>query len=264
MEKLVHDRKRRKSPVRGVIIKNEAQIAGIRKACKATKEILDGIGEHIKPGITTEAINTIVHDHTLRLDAIPAPLNYRGFPKSVCTSINEVVCHGIPSPNAILAEGDIINVDVTCIVEGYYGDASRMFTVGKVSDEAQKLVTVAAECLQIGIEQVQPGKDFGEIGFHIEKHAQENGYSVVRDFGGHGIGLGFHEEPHVFHFGSRRRGIRMKPGMVFTIEPMINVGVYNVKILSDGWTVLTTDKKLSAQWEHTVAVTNGGCEVLTG
>jgi len=248
----------------GIIIKSDAQIEGIRKASQLTRSILDMVGERIAPGVTTEEINTWVHGAIEDAGARPAPLNYHGFPKSVCTSINEVVCHGIPADDVVLSEGDIINVDVTSILDGYYGDASRMYMLGEVAENARKLVETARECLDVGIAQVEPGADFGEIGYAIQRHAEEHGYSVVRDFGGHGVGIRFHEEPHVTHFGPRRRGITMKKNMVFTIEPMINEGTHKTKILSDGWTAITVDKKLSAQWEHTIAVTSDGVDILTG
>lgn len=246
----------------GIIIKSQEQIEGIRRACRLVKETLDALDGLIKPGITTNSINEFVHEFTVSRGAVPAPLNYNGFPKSVCTSINNVICHGIPD-DTVLQDGDIINVDVTSILDGYYGDSGRMFPVGNVSDEAAKLVDVARECLEIGIERVKPLNDIGEIGYAIEQHAKKHGYSVVRDYGGHGIGVNFHEEPHIHHFGSRKRGVIMVPDMVFTIEPMINSGRYESRLLSDRWTAVTADGSLSAQWEHTVLVTKDGAEVLT-
>ncbi len=248
---------------REVIIKNATQIAGIRRSCRLTRDILDALTERVRPGITTEQINTWVHEMTVANGAIPAPLNYRGYPKSVCTSINEVICHGIPSPDRVLREGDILNIDVTTILEGYYGDASRMFLIGEVSPEARKLVQVTRECLERGIAQVKPGNRLGDIGYAIQRHAESHGYSVVRAFVGHGTGLYFHEAPDVMHYGVPHTGIELVPGMVFTIEPMINIGSYQVKTLSDGWTAVTADGSLSAQWEHTVLVTENGVEVLT-
>jgi len=250
-------------PPPGVIIKTEEQINGIRKSCKLTKEVLDMVEREIRSGITTNDINEWVHEFTVGQGAVPAPLNYNGFPKSVCTSLNDVICHGIPD-DTVLKDGDIINVDVTCIADGYYGDASRMFFIGEPSDEARKLVRVARECLDLGIEQVRPYNDLGEIGYAIEKHAKSNNCSVVRDYGGHGIGIKFHENPHVHHYGSRKRGVVMVPNMVFTIEPMINSGKYDTRLLSDNWTALTVDGSLSAQWEHTLRVTESGVEILTG
>ncbi len=249
-------------PPAGVIIKTDEQIRGIRKSCQLTKEILDMVQQRMGPGIKTNDINEWVHEHTISHGAIPAPLHYNGFPKSVCVSINNVICHGIPD-DTILKEGDIINVDVTTILDGYYGDAGRMFIVGEASEKAKRLVRVAKECLYLGIEQVRPRRDLGEIGYAIEQHALNHGYSVVRDYGGHGIGLKFHEEPHVHHYGSRNRGILMLPGMVFTVEPMINEGRHETRLMSDSWTAVTVDGKLSAQWEHTVRVTETGFEILT-
>ncbi len=246
----------------GVIIKTEKQIAGIRKSSRLTKEILDMVADRIQPGITTNTINEWVHDYTIRHGAIPAPLNYNGFPKSVCVSINNVICHGIPD-ETVLKDGDIVNVDVTTILDGYFGDAGRMFIIGDGSEDARRLVNVARECLYIGIDQVKPYQDLGEIGYAIEQHAVKNGFSVVRDYGGHGIGLKFHEEPNVHHYGSRKRGVVMQPGMVFTIEPMINQGRYETRLMADSWTAVTIDGKLSAQWEHTVLVTETGSEILT-
>jgi len=246
----------------GAIIKTEEQIRGIRKSCQLTKEILDMAEQHIRPGITTNDINEWVHDYTVSRGAVPAPLHYNGFPKSVCVSLNNVICHGIPD-NTLLKEGDILNVDVTTILDGYYGDAGRMYMVGDVSGEARQLIRVAKECLYIGIEQVKPYRDLGEVGYAIERHAVKHGYSVVRDYGGHGIGLKFHEEPHVHHYGSRKRGITMLPNMVFTIEPMINEGRYETRLMPDSWTAVTIDGKLSAQWEHTVRVTETGVQILT-
>jgi methionyl aminopeptidase len=250
-------------PVSGVIIKTREQINGIRKSCKLTSDILDMVTEKIREGITTNDINEWVHAYTIRHGALPAPLDYNGYPKSVCVSLNNVICHGIPD-DTVIKNGDILNVDVTTILDGYYGDAGRMFMIGKVSDEARRLVNVARECLEIGIDHVKPGSDIGEIGYAIEQHAVKNGFSVVRDYGGHGIGLRFHEEPHVHHYGSRKRGLILEPDMVFTIEPMINQGRYETRLMPDLWTAVTIDGKLSAQWEHTVSVTDSGVEILTG
>jgi methionyl aminopeptidase len=249
-------------PPPGVIIKTEAQITGIRKSCKLTRDILNMVTERIKAGITTDDINDWVHEYTVNHGAIPAPLHYNGFPKSACVSLNNVICHGIPD-NTVIKEGDILNVDVTTNLDGYYGDAGRMFMIGKTSEEAERLIRVSRECLFIGIEHVKPCHDFGEIGYAIEQHAIKHGYSVVRDYGGHGIGLRFHEEPHVHHYGSRKRGIIMLPNMIFTIEPMINQGRYETRLMPDSWTAVTIDGMLSAQWEHTVQVTKSGVEILT-
>lgn len=247
---------------REVIIKTEEQIAGIRKSSRLTHAILDMLEERIVPGITTEQINTWVHEATLAAGAIPAPLNYRGYPKSVCTSLNEVICHGIPG-DRVLVSGDILNVDVTSILDGYYGDSSRMFLIGEVSEEARKLVKVTRECLYLGIKQVRPGNTLGDIGHAIQQHAEGHGYSVVRAFVGHGVGVYFHEPPDVRHYGRPHTGLVLQPHMVFTIEPMINLGGPQVKILEDEWTAVTTDGSLSAQWEHTLLVTAGGVEILT-
>jgi methionyl aminopeptidase len=219
--------------------------------------------EHIVPGVSTLFINDLVHEFTLSHGAIPAPLNYRGFPKSICTSLNSVVCHGIPSKDDILKDGDILNVDITSILNGFYADSNRMFIVGNASAAATKLVTVTKECLEVGIAQVKPYYPLNEIGNKIDEYAQSHGYSVVRDLCGHGIGLQFHEEPEVVHYSQKEKGLIMLPGMTFTIEPMINEGGWKVKTLKDGWTVVTADAKLSAQWEHTVLVTESGCEIIT-
>lgn len=250
------------SSVTGVAVKTDEQIDGIRKSCRLTKEILDMVASLIRPGITTNEIDEWVYSYTTARGGYPAPLHYNGFPKSVCVSLNNVVCHGIPD-DTVIQEGDILNVDVTTVLDGYYGDAGRMFIIGEASSEARRLVQVAKECLEIGIEHVKPYHDFSEIGEAIERHARRHGYSVVRDYGGHGIGLRFHEEPHIHHYGGTMRGMRMLPNMVFTIEPMINQGMYQTRLLPDGWTAVTADGKLSAQWEHTVRVTDTGVEVLT-
>ncbi len=248
----------------GVIIKTAEQVAGIRKASRLTRDILDMLEERIRPGISTGQIDRWVYDYTLAHGGRPAPLHYRGFPKSVCTSINEVVCHGIPDDERILQEGDILNVDVTSIVDGYYGDASRMFLIGEVSEEARKLVEVTKQCLERAIAVVRPGARLGDIGHAIQSLAEAHGYSVVRAFVGHGVGVRFHEPPDVRHYGEPGTGLMLQPNMVFTIEPMINLGTYEVRILDDGWTAVTADGSLSAQWEHTLLVTEDGVEVLTG
>jgi methionyl aminopeptidase len=225
-------------------------------------ETLSRVDEIIRPGITTEEINTFVHEDTLRQNAIPAPLNYKGYPKSVCTSINEVVCHGIPGDH-VLVDGDIINVDVTHIFRGFHGDTSATFYVGEPSEEAIRVTETARRCLELGIEQVRPGARIGDIGAAIQQFAEPRGLAVVRDFVGHGIGRDFHCEPQVSHVGQKGRGPRMRPGMTFTIEPMINLGTHRCKILDDDWTAVTLDGKLSAQFEHTVLVTENGHEILT-
>ena len=245
------------------IIKTKEQIEKIKESAKINNAVLDLVGENIKAGMSTEDINKIVHEYTVSQGAIPAPLGYGGFPKSVCTSINDEICHGIPSENIILKDGDIINVDVSTIYNGYYSDASRMFMIGNVSDKAKKLVQVTKECLEKGIEAVKPWGHIGDIGAAIQKHAEENGYSVVRDFGGHGIGLQFHEDPFVFHYGSKNEGMILVPGMIFTIEPMINEGSYDLYIDAENeWTAYTDDGSLSAQWEHMILVTEDGVEII--
>lgn len=243
------------------LILNDEDIAKLRESAKVTKGILDHVGTMIKPGLTTNEINDFVHNYTLEHGAIPATLNYHGFPKSCCTSINEVICHGIPEDRA-LVEGDIINVDVTSILDGYFSDASRMYHVGEVSEKAKDIVACAKECLEIGMDQVKPYASFSDIGLAIEAYATSKGYTVVRDFGGHGIGKNFHEDPHVSHFDTGDMGMIMVPGMVFTIEPMINEGTYKLNILDDDWTAVTRDNKLSAQWEHTIVVTEEGYEII--
>lgn len=246
------------------LVKTAEQIEGIRRSGEVNTGVLDAVATMIKPGISTAEIDRVVYDYTTGHGAIPAPLNYEGFPKSVCTSINEVVCHGIPSEDEILEEGDIINVDVSTILNGYYSDASRMFVIGKTTPEKQRLVDVAKECLEIGAKAARPWTFVNEIGKAIEPHARKNGFSVVRDLCGHGVGLEFHEEPEVIHYHTRQRGMLLVPGMVFTIEPMINMGTYEVFIDSeDGWTVVTEDEKPSAQWEHTFLMTEDGPEILT-
>lgn len=263
LEQRLYEMKQRGIPVPGPeIIKNKEQIEGIRLACQVSKDILDQVGPLISPGVTTEAIDRFVHGKTLEAGGIPAPLNYKGFPKSCCTSVNEVVCHGIPQ-ETVLQEGDIINVDVTTIIDGFYGDTSRMYYVGEPSAEARQLVEAAQECLNLAIEQVKPWNRTGDIAYAVERHAKKFGYSVVRDYGGHGVGLQFHEDPFIPHYGNRNRGMVLVPNMVFTIEPMINVGDYRCRVLKDGWTAVTADGSLSAQWEHTVRVTEFGVEVLT-
>ena len=214
--------------------------------------------------MTTADIDKLVYDYTVSHGAIPAPLNYEGFPKSVCTSVNEVVCHGIPSEFEVLEEGDIVNVDVSTILDGYYSDASRMFIIGQTTPEKEKLVRVTKECLEIGAQAARPWGFLGEVGKAIEHHAKRNGFSVVRDLCGHGVGLEFHEDPEVDHYNTHERGMLLVPGMVFTIEPMINMGTWRVFVdEEDGWTVVTEDEKPSAQWEHTFLVTEDGLEVLT-
>ncbi len=246
------------------LIKTPEQIEGIRRSGVVNTGVLDMLEHEIHAGMSTEDIDKLVYDYTVSHGAIPAPLNYEGFPKSVCTSINEVVCHGIPNPRTILKEGDIMNVDVSTILDGYYSDASRMFCIGEVSPEKRRLVDVTKECLEIGMAAAKPYGFVGDIGAAVEKHAKANGYSVVRDLSGHGVGLAFHEEPQVDHFGKPGTGMLLVPGMVFTIEPMINMGKYPVNFSRiDGWTVTTRDGLPSAQWEHTFLMTEEGLEILT-
>ena len=246
------------------LLKTPAEIEGIKRSAEVNVGVLDYVAERITPGITTEQIDQWVHDYTVEHGASPAPLDYEGFPKSVCTSVNEVVCHGIPSEDEILEEGDIINVDVSTILDGYYSDASRMFIIGKTTPEKEKLVRVTKECLEIGMQAAKPFGFVGDIGNAIQRHAEKNGYSVVRDLCGHGVGLEFHEEPEVCHFGRKGTGMLLVPGMVFTIEPMINMGTWQVFIdEEDGWTVVTEDELPSAQWEHTFLMTETGLEILS-
>lgn len=246
------------------LIKTPEQIEGIRRSGVVNTGVLDLVASEIKAGMSTAEIDRLVHEYTLDHGAVPAPLGYEGFPKSVCTSINEVVCHGIPSDEEILEEGDIINVDVSTILDGYYSDASRMFVIGQTTSEKQRLVDVARECLTVGMEAARPFGFVGDIGNAIQRHAHKNGFSVVRDLCGHGVGLEFHEDPEVEHFGRRGTGMLLVPGMVFTIEPMINMGTYEVFVdEEDGWTVVTEDELPSAQWEHTFLMTEQGLEVLT-
>lgn len=246
------------------LIKTPEQIEGIRKSGEVNTGVLDLVEKEIHAGMSTAEIDKLVYDYTVSHGAIPAPLNYEGFPKSVCTSINEVVCHGIPSEEEILEEGDIINVDVSTILDGYFSDASRMFIIGKTSPEKEKLVRVAKECLEIGMKAARPFGFVGDIGNAVEQHAKKNGFSVVRDLCGHGVGLEFHEDPEVLHYGRKGTGMLLVPGMVFTIEPMINMGDWRVFIdEEDGWTVVTEDELPSAQWEHTFVMTETGLEILT-
>lgn len=246
------------------LIKTAEQIEGIRLSGEVNTGVLDLIEKEIKAGMSTLEIDKLVYDYTVAHGAIPAPLNYEGFPKSVCTSIDDVVCHGIPNAETILKDGDIINVDVSTILNGYYSDASRMFVIGTTTPEKQRLVDVTKECLLIGMEAAKPFCTVGDIGHAIQQHAEKNGYSVVRDLCGHGVGLKFHEEPEVAHYGRRNTGMLLVPGMVFTIEPMINMGRYEVEWnRKDGWTVTTRDHSPSAQWEHTFVMTETGVEILT-
>ena len=246
------------------IIKNAEQIEGIRESAKINTAVLDHVAANIRMGMSTDDINTLVYDFTVAHGAIPAPLNYEGFPKSVCMSINEEVCHGIPSKDIILQDGDIINVDVSTIYNGYFSDASRMFMIGNVSEAKQRLVQVTKECLEKGIEVARPWGFLGDIGAVIQAHAEKNGYTVVREFCGHGVGLKFHEIPEVEHVGRKGTGMLLVPGMIFTIEPMINMGKADIFIDEENdWTVITEDEQPSAQWENTILITETGVEILT-
>jgi methionyl aminopeptidase len=234
----------------------------LKKAGEITAQALDFVTDKIKPGITTNVIDKLVSDFLKSKQATSAPLFYKGFPKSICTSVNHVVCHGIPSEKT-LQEGDILNIDITSYIDGFHGDASRMYCVGQPSIKAQKLIDVTYQSLMRAIKILQPGTRLGDIGFAIQSFVEQEGFSVVRDFCGHGIGRLFHEEPSVLHYGRKNDGLKLKEGMVFTIEPMINAGGYQTKVLNDGWTAVTKDKSLSAQFEHTVGITNNGCEIFT-
>jgi methionyl aminopeptidase len=247
---------------RRIKIHDAAAFAGMRKAGHLAAEVLDMITPHVQPGVMTEDLDKLCHDYIVARNAIPAPLNYRGFPKSICTSINHVVCHGIPGPRKLI-DGDIVNIDVTVIVDGWHGDSSRMYCAGKVGVQAMKLIDVTYESMMRGIEMVRPGATVGDIGHAIQAFAEKNRFSVVRDFCGHGIGRIFHDTPSILHFGRPGQGPELKAGMFFTVEPMINAGRFDVKILEDGWTAVTRDKKLSAQFEHTVGVTESGREIFT-
>ena len=245
-------------------LKSKKDIAKMKIAgCKAAN-VLEMLTEYVVPGVTTGELDDIAFKYiTEELKCIPANIGYSGFPKTLCTSINNVICHGIPTENKKLKNGDIVNIDVTVIYDGWHGDTSRMYLVGKVPAHARRLVDVTKDCLFAGIDEVKPGATLGDVGFAIQALAEKNHYSVVRDYCGHGIGKTYHEEPQVMHYGSRGEGLKLEEGMCFTIEPMINLGSHHSKILGDGWTVVTKDGKLSAQWEHTVAVTSNGHEILT-
>jgi len=249
-------------------IKSATDIEKMRVACKLSAEVLDYIAPLVKAGITTGEIDKLCHEYMVNvLDVIPAPLNYcppgyKPYPKATCTSVNDVICHGIPG-GKILKNGDLLNIDITVIKDGYHGDTSRMFVVGEPSIQARRLNQITYECMWIGIAQVRPEGHFGDIGYAIQQHAEKNGFSVVREFCGHGIGKSFHEEPQVLHFGKPGTLAKMAPGMIFTIEPMINAGRRDIRESGDGWTIKTKDRSLSAQWEHTVLVTPTGYEVLT-
>ncbi|MDT8451758.1 MAG: type I methionyl aminopeptidase [Gammaproteobacteria bacterium] len=244
-------------------IKNKQEIEKMRIAGRLAGEVLQMIRPHVQAGITTDELDRICHDYIVNVQkAIPAPLNYHGFPKSICTSVNHQVCHGIPS-NKKLKKGDILNIDITIIKDGFHGDTSKMFFIGEPPVKAARVSQVALECLKLGAEQVRPGAHLGDIGHAIQQYAESQHCSVVREYCGHGIGLGFHEDPQVLHYGKAGTGIELEPGMIFTIEPMINAGKRHVKLLSDNWTVVTKDHSPSAQWEHTILVTETGHEILT-
>jgi methionyl aminopeptidase len=247
---------------RNIVIHTPSEFEGMRKAGKLASQTLDFITPYVKEGVTTQELNDLCHDFIISHKAIPAPLNYKGFPKSICTSINHVVCHGIPGPKKLL-NGDIINIDVTVILEGWYGDTSRMFGIGKIPLKAQKLIDATYEAMMRAIEIVRPGAHLGDIGYAIQSYVEPKGFSVVRDFCGHGLGRVFHDAPEVIHFGRPHTGVELKEGMFFTIEPMINAGRYEVKVLDDGWTAVTRDKSLSAQFEHSIGVTATGHEIFT-
>jgi methionyl aminopeptidase len=244
-------------------IKTPEEVEKMRLAGRLAAEVLDMIAPHVVPGVTTGELDRICHDYIVNQQhAVPAPLNYKGFPKSICTSVNHQVCHGIPGEKQ-LKKGDIINIDVTVIKDGYHGDTSRMYFIGEPSIQARRLVQITRECMQLGIEQVRPGAKLGDIGHAIQSHAERHGFSVVREYCGHGIGREFHEDPQVLHYGRPGTGMALIPGMIFTVEPMINAGRPETKLLPDNWTVVTRDHSLSAQWEHTVLVTASGHEILT-
>lgn len=251
-----------------IVIKSEAEITAMRLAGRLASEVLDFIGPHVKPGVTTGQLDALCHAYMVEVQrSVPAPLNYappgyRPFPKSICTSVNHQVCHGIPGER-VLRTGDVLNIDITVIKDGFHGDTSRMFFVGEPSVGARRLCRVAFECMWLGIEQVRPGATLGDIGYAIQRHAEGSGYSIVREFCGHGIGRRFHEDPQVLHYGRPGTGEPLVPGMIFTIEPMVNAGRREVRELADGWTIVTKDHSLSAQWEHTVLVTGAGYEILT-
>ena len=247
-----------------VTIKTPAEIEAMRRAGALAAEVLEIIAPHVKAGVSTEELDDICHEHIVNVQkAVPANVGYRGFPKTVCTSVNNVICHGIPSPAKVLKDGDIINIDVTVIKDGWHGDTSRMFIIGEGSVLARRLVEVTREAMYRGIRAVKPGATLGDIGHAIQSYAEAERFSVVREYCGHGIGRIYHEDPQVLHYGQPGTGLRLEPGMTFTVEPMINAGSRHTRLLPDGWTVVTRDRSLSAQWEHTVAVTETGVEVLT-
>ncbi len=246
-----------------ISIKSQREISLMRQTSTLAKSTLEYIGDYLRPGISTEKVNDLCHDYITSHGAYPSPLNYNGFPKSICTSLNEVICHGIPDKNTIVKDGDILNIDVTTYLNKFHGDTNKTFLIGNVSEDIRKLVNITYRCLWEGISQVRPGGHIGDIGAVIVEMAQDYGYSVVREYCGHGIGREFHEAPQVIHDAKRGTGVEIRPGMTFTIEPMINVGNRNCELLKDGWTVVTADRKWSAQFEHTILVTEDGHNVLT-
>jgi len=246
----------------GIVLHDKDGFNAMRKAGNFAAKVLDYITPYIEPGITTEEIDNLCHEYQIENNTIPAPLGYRGFPKSICTSVNHVVCHGIPG-NRILKDGDIINIDVSPILNGWYGDTSRMFCAGNVKIKAKKLIQITYDSMFKGIETVRPGATLGDIGYAIQNYAEKHRYSIVRDFCGHGIGKFFHGPPNVMHYGEKGQGTVLEEGMIFTIEPMVNAGSYETKILDDGWTAVTRDRSLSAQFEHTIGVTTNGFEIFT-
>ena len=247
-----------------IIIKTEEQIEGIRKSSKLAGEVLIYIADFVKEGVSTYYLDQLIHNYIVERGGIPATMNYNGFPKSCCTSLNDVICHGIPAEDVILKNGDILNIDITTILNGFFGDTSRMFVVGKAAETAMKLVNATKHCLDLGIQQVRPGNYFGNIGYVISRYAIAQGFTVVYEYCGHGVGIEFHEDPQVDHAARKNSGPKMRPGMTFTIEPMINEGKPRVRVdETDGWTARTVDNKLSAQFEHTILVTETGYEVLT-
>ena len=253
-----------------VLAETPEEVAKMRRAGRLAASVLEMIGDHVRPGVSTEELDRICHAYIVDdIDCIPAPLNYSNtpgqppFPKSICTSVNHVICHGIPSPKKILKRGDVMNIDVTVIKDGYHGDTSKMFCVGEVGVLARRLVDVTQQCLYEGIRQIRPGARLGDIGHAIARHAKAHRFSVVQEFCGHGIGRVFHGDPQVMHYGRRGQGEEIVPGMTFTVEPMINAGSRHIRLLPDRWTAVTKDHKPSAQWEHTILVTEAGCEVLT-
>lgn len=250
-------------PYETITLLSKREIAKMREAGRLAAQLLDHLAPMVKPGVSTLEINDEAERWTQERGATSAPLGYHGFPKSICTSVNEVICHGIPNRKQILKDGDIVNLDVTPILDGYHGDTSRTFFVGEPSEKARKLVEVTHECLRLGIAAAKPGGRVGDIGAAIQEYAEGQGFSVVRDFVGHGISKVFHTAPQIPHYGTRGKGTKLRKGMVFTIEPMINEGTWEAKVLADGWTAITKDRKLSAQFEHTIALTENGAEILT-